>query len=35
MAARANDKQAIDGPYLAIRDVDGFRAFVKEGRHLY
>jgi citrate lyase subunit beta/citryl-CoA lyase len=25
MAARANDKQAIDGPYLAIKDVDGFR----------
>src|SRR3954466_16106837 len=25
MAARANDKQAIDGPFLAIRDVDGFR----------
>jgi citrate lyase subunit beta/citryl-CoA lyase len=25
MAARANDKQAIDGPYLQIRDVDGFR----------
>jgi citrate lyase subunit beta/citryl-CoA lyase len=25
MAARANDKQAIDGPYLAIRDVDGYR----------
>ncbi len=25
MAARANDKQAIDGPYLAIRDTDGFR----------
>jgi citrate lyase subunit beta/citryl-CoA lyase len=25
MAARANGKQAIDGPYLAIRDVDGFR----------
>ena len=25
MAARANDKQAIDGPYLAIRDVDGFK----------
>ena len=24
MAARANDKQAIDGPYLQIRDVDGF-----------
>jgi citrate lyase subunit beta / citryl-CoA lyase len=24
MAARANDKQAIDGPYLAIRDVEGF-----------
>jgi citrate lyase subunit beta/citryl-CoA lyase len=25
MAARANDLQAIDGPYLQIRDVDGFR----------
>ncbi len=25
MAARANDKQAIDGPYLQIRDVDAFR----------
>lgn len=25
MAARANDKQAIDGPYLQIRDVDGYR----------
>jgi len=25
MAARANDKQAIDGPYLQIRDSDGFR----------
>lgn len=25
MAARMHDKQAIDGPYLAIRDVDGFR----------
>jgi citrate lyase subunit beta / citryl-CoA lyase len=25
LAARANDKQAIDGPYLAIRDVEGFR----------
>ena len=25
IAARANDKQAIDGPYLAIRDLDGFR----------
>ena len=24
MAARANDKQAIDGPYLAIKDVEGF-----------
>ncbi len=24
MAARAYDKQAIDGPYLQIRDVDGF-----------
>ena len=25
MAARANDRQAIDGPYLQIRDVEGFR----------
>jgi citrate lyase subunit beta/citryl-CoA lyase len=25
LAARANDKQAIDGPYLAIRDVEGLR----------
>jgi citrate lyase subunit beta/citryl-CoA lyase len=25
MAARANDKQAIDGPYLAIRDLEGYR----------
>jgi citrate lyase subunit beta / citryl-CoA lyase len=25
MAARAQDLQAIDGPYLQIRDVDGFR----------
>jgi citrate lyase subunit beta/citryl-CoA lyase len=25
MAARAYDKQAIDGPYLAIKDVDGYR----------
>jgi citrate lyase subunit beta/citryl-CoA lyase len=25
IAARAHDKQAIDGPYLAIRDVDAFR----------
>jgi citrate lyase subunit beta/citryl-CoA lyase len=25
MAARAHDKQVIDGPYLQIRDVDGFR----------
>lgn len=25
MAARANDKQAIDGPYLQIRDVEGYR----------
>jgi len=25
MAARAHDKQAIDGPYLAIKDVEGFR----------
>src|SRR6476619_4222106 len=25
MAARAHDKQAIDGPYLQIRDTDGFR----------
>ena len=25
MAARAYGKQAIDGPYLQIKDVDGFR----------
>jgi citrate lyase subunit beta / citryl-CoA lyase len=25
MAARANDKQAIDGPYLQIRDPEGYR----------
>jgi citrate lyase subunit beta / citryl-CoA lyase len=25
MAARAHDKQAIDGPYLQIRDIDGFK----------
>jgi citrate lyase subunit beta / citryl-CoA lyase len=25
MAGRANDLQAIDGPYLQIRDIDGFR----------
>ena len=25
LAARAHGKQAIDGPYLQIRDVDGFR----------
>jgi citrate lyase subunit beta/citryl-CoA lyase len=25
MAARSNHLQAIDGPYLQIRDVDGFR----------
>jgi citrate lyase subunit beta/citryl-CoA lyase len=25
MAARAHGKQAIDGPYLQIKDVDGFR----------
>lgn len=25
MAARTHDLQAIDGPYLAIRDLDGFR----------
>ena len=26
MAARANDLQAIDGPYLQVRNADGFRA---------
>ena len=25
MAARAHDKQAIDGPYLQVRDTDGFK----------
>ena len=27
MAARANDLQVIDGPYLQIRDVEGFHLF--------
>jgi citrate lyase subunit beta/citryl-CoA lyase len=27
MAARAHDKQAIDGPYLQIKDVDGYRGW--------
>jgi citrate lyase subunit beta/citryl-CoA lyase len=25
MAARAHNKQAIDGPYLQIKDIDGFK----------
>ena len=32
MAARANDKQAIDGPYLQIRDADGFRRVAARSR---
>ncbi|MBX6357482.1 MAG: CoA ester lyase [Micromonosporaceae bacterium] len=34
MAARAHDKQAIDGPYLQIRDVDGFRAAARRSAAL-
>jgi len=32
--ARANDLQAIDGPYAAIRDLDGFRKFAKRSAML-
>jgi len=34
MAARTNDLQAIDGPYLQIRDVDGFREVAKRSAAL-
>ena len=34
MAARANGLQAIDGPYLYIRDSDGFRDYCKRPRNL-
>jgi citrate lyase subunit beta/citryl-CoA lyase len=34
MAARANDKQAIDGPYLQIRDVEGFTRVAKRSAAL-
>src|SRR5580693_548971 len=34
MAARANDKQAIDGPYLQIRDPDGFRRVARRSAAL-
>ena len=34
MAARAHDKQAIDGPYLQIRDVDGFREVARRSAAL-
>jgi citrate lyase subunit beta / citryl-CoA lyase len=34
MAARANDKQAIDGPYLQIRDVEGFRRVARRSAAL-
>jgi len=34
MAARSNDQQAIDGPYLQIRDVDGFRDVAKRSAAL-
>ena len=30
MAARAHDQQAIDGPYLQVRDVAGFRRVARE-----
>jgi citrate lyase subunit beta/citryl-CoA lyase len=34
MAARMHDKQAIDGPYLQIRDVDGFRGVARRSAAL-
>lgn len=34
MTARANNLQAIDGPYLQIRDVDGFRKIAKRSAAL-
>ncbi|SHN33416.1 HpcH/HpaI aldolase/citrate lyase family protein [Cryptosporangium aurantiacum] len=34
MAARAHDKQAIDGPFLQIRDVDAFREVAKRAAML-
>ena len=34
MAARANDLQAIDGPYLQIRNVDGYRAVAQRAAAL-
>jgi citrate lyase subunit beta/citryl-CoA lyase len=34
MAARMHDKQAIDGPYLQIRDTDGFREVARRSAAL-
>ena len=34
MAARTHDRQAIDGPYLQIRDVDGFREVARRSAAL-
>jgi citrate lyase subunit beta / citryl-CoA lyase len=34
VAARAHDRQAIDGPYLQIRDLDGFRAAARRAAAL-
>lgn len=34
VAARAHDLQAIDGPYVAIRDVDGFRVAARRAAAL-
>jgi citrate lyase subunit beta / citryl-CoA lyase len=34
MTARAHDKQAIDGPYLAIKDVDGFERVARRSAAL-
>lgn len=34
MAARMHDKQAIDGPFLQIKDVDGFREVAKRSAAL-
>jgi citrate lyase subunit beta/citryl-CoA lyase len=34
VAARTHDRQAVDGPYLQIRDVDGFRAAARRSAAL-
>jgi citrate lyase subunit beta / citryl-CoA lyase len=34
LAARAHDRQAIDGPYLQVRDIDGFRRVARRSAAL-